>query len=174
MIKEQKSIVLSPNCANYSVCVRRSSDHLSKLAENNSNGKQWLLVIAFESFQSTLFWSLTNFVLIFHLKMTNEWCAVFLFKHFCRSSLWYFSYPTKRFPWTYKLTKNLCILLQCDTFVRISQYYSIGSRGDPLLTMIIFSNVGSRLVDVFKNPKFSYCTIYDAYCCYKDVLLSLL
>ena len=108
MIKEQKSIVLSPNCAasHYSVCIRRSSDHLSKLAENNSNGKQWLLVIACVSFQGTLFWSLTNCVLIFYLKMTNEWCAVFLFKHFCRSSLWYYSYPNKRFPWTYKLTKK--------------------------------------------------------------------
>ena len=81
MIKEQKSIVLSPNCAasHYSVCIRRSSDHLSKLAENNSNGKQWLLVIACESFQGTLFWLLTNFILIFHLKMTNECCAVLCF-----------------------------------------------------------------------------------------------
>ena len=130
MIKEQKSIVLSPNCANYSFCIRRSSDQLSKLAENNSNGKQWLLVIACESFQGTSFWSLTNFILIFHLKMTNESCAVFLFKHFCRSNLWYDSYPTKRFPWTYKLTKKpLHAFTMWYNFVRISQYYNIDSRG---------------------------------------------
>ena len=43
--------------------------------------------------------------------------------------------------------KNLGILLQCDNFIRIFQYYSIGSRGDPLLTMIIVSNVESRLVE---------------------------
>ena len=73
--------------------------------------------------------------------------------------------PDQTFPLNIQVTKkNLCKLLRCDNFVRISQYYSIGSRGDPLLTMIIFSNVESRLVDVVKYPKFSSCMVYAAYC----------
>lgn len=43
--------------------------------------------------------------------------------------------PDQKFPSDLQVNKkNLCILLQCDNFVRVFQYCNIVCRGDPLLT----------------------------------------